>query len=115
MSEFSQQSTHEASENISFEVPVWWSVSVGYESYEVRAHSAAEAESLVEQTVESDDGARIFISLSSENRQDEMKTRYPEDVRNIIRTIPFSAIEFPDSFETMTEEQEAALEFVFGE
>jgi len=115
MSEFSQERMDETAESIFYEVPVWWSVSVGYETYEVKAHSTTEAEAIIEQAVQRDADARIFIALSSENRQEEMKERYPEDDRSLIRTIPFSAIEFPDSFETMTEEQEAALEFVFGE
>jgi len=115
MAEFIGANSYEERENLFFENPVWWCASVGYETYEVKAQSLAEAQAVIDQNIEKEEDARTFITLSSETRQEEMNERYAQDDRELIQTIPFTAIEFPNSNDEVTIEQQVALQVLFND
>ncbi len=114
MAEFIGANSYEKREDLFFENPVWWNVSVGYETYEVKAHSE-EVKDIIDKSIKREEDARVFISLSTNVRQDEMNERYTEDDRELIQTIPFTAIEFPDSYDELTIEQQDALQVLFND
>ena len=115
MAEFIGVNSFEEREDLFFENPVWWNVSVGYETYEVKAHSEEEVKDIIDKSIKREDDARVFISLSTNVRQEEMNERYTEDDRELIQTIPFTAIEFPNSYDELTIEQQEALQVLFNE
>jgi hypothetical protein len=113
MSEFSRNTANEEESYPIFENAVWWTVAIGHETYEIKACDIDSVKAMVPESGETDEAAQAFITVSSEAKQEELNKRYKG--RDVVRTIPFSALEFPVDFANMTEEQELALEAVFGE
>jgi len=115
MAEFIGANSFEEREDLFFENPVWWNVSVGYETYEVKAHSEEEVKDIIDKSIKREEEARVFVSLSTSVRQKEMNERYTEDGRDLIQTIPFTSIEFPNSYDDATPEQQDALQVLFND
>jgi hypothetical protein len=113
MSEFSRNTANEEESYPIFENAVWWTVAIGHETYEIKACDINSVKAMAPVSGETDETAQAFIAVSSEAKQEELNKRY--EGRDVVRTIPFSALEFPVDFANMTEEQELALEAVFGE
>ena len=115
MAEFIGANSYEKREDLFFENPVWWNVSVGYETYEVKAHSEEEVKDIIDKSIKREEEARVFVSLSTSVRQEEMNERYTEDDRELIQTIPFTSIDFPNSYADVTPEQQEALQVLFND
>ena len=113
MSEFSNNAANETENYPVFETAVWWTVAIGHETYEIKACDIEAVRAMLPSSGDIDESAQAFINPSAASKQVELNERY--EGRDVVRTIPFTALEFPTDFATMTEEQERVLEAVFGE
>lgn len=91
--------------------PEWWGITLGSTLYGVKALTADEAVDKAQSAFADRFGSGFpifFAELHSEDIQPEFNVRYPD--RDIVRLIPFSAVEYPEDPNQMTPEQTEAFE-----